>query len=333
MLENDIRKLLILLGTNPNRIRVVQRAGLSSRQPIREEVEAECPLAPWAHQDGTDRSRGFGITVSANSKSKFCCFACGSKGSLVQLLWDYQRYSKQQVPEASALIAEKNLPNPFSNPYKFREYEDSTSHRSTKGKFFQAAVYPESYLDGFLDIIDPYMGDRKISDEVSRELEVKFDSDLQRVVFPIRDANGGLVGAVGRAVESHIDPPYWNYWHFPRGLILACENQLTPTGSVAVVEGFFDLAWLRECGVWNVVALLASAETSRNQINRLAALGRRIFLLLDNDAAGKKGCTLINKYLGYEHEVHIPEYPLGKKEPTDLTRDELVAMLTVNKVS
>lgn len=322
MRADDIKHLLTILGSDPRRMRLIEREF--------SEVQAECPLAVWNHPKGRDRSRGFGVLISEASPSKYKCFGCAKgsgTGGLNNLISAWEHFSGQRIPEAWSFFKLWDVPNPMA--------EDSLpDYTGTPFRKFKRTVevpsIPEEWLEGFMDHIPRYLIEQRgISEEAAREMGVRYDPREDRVVFPIRRADGALVGMVGRACRESASIPWKNYIHLPRQYILAYEDQLRPGGSVAVVEGLTDLSWLRQCGAWNTVATLG-AKVTKYQIDRLAKLDRPLVLLFDDDTDGWDARDRIVNKLAGRVSVRAPLYP-GRKEreePTDLTREDLIRMLS-----
>jgi DNA primase len=131
-----------------------------------------------------------------------------------------------------------------------------------------------------------------------------YDRFRERVIFPIRDMNGGPVGLGGRilavAAEDGRDhgPKYLNSPATPlfdksRTLYLIdrAKASIRRTNQAVIVEGYTDALMAHQAGFENVVASLGTALTP-GQIAVLTRYGKRIALAYDVDAAGEKAGTL-----------------------------------------
>ncbi len=110
-----------------------------------------------------------------------------------------------------------------------------------------------------------------------------------RVVFPIHDGEGLLIGYAGRSVDPECE--HAERWRFPkgfgRGQVLYNLHRVEGD-AVVVVESFWGvLACVRE-GIRNAVALMSNRATD-TQLVTLASRFREVTLLLDGDAAGIEG--------------------------------------------
>jgi DNA primase len=120
-----------------------------------------------------------------------------------------------------------------------------------------------------------------------------YDRFRSRIIFPIRDVHGKVVAFGGRSLDDSL-PKYLNspetpVYHKGRslyGLVLS-KDACRKSGSVYVVEGYFDLLALQSHGVANVVATLGTALT-KEHIRILKGYAEQIVVVFDSDAAGVK---------------------------------------------
>jgi DNA primase len=172
-----------------------------------------------------------------------------------------------------------------------------------------------------------------------------YDRFRERVIFPIRDMNGGPVGLGGRvlavAADSDRDhgPKYLNSPATPlfdksRTLYLIdrAKASIRKTNQAVIVEGYTDALMAHQAGFENVVASLGTALTP-GQVGLLTRYGKRIALAYDVDAAGEKAGTFgVNSLesiipqlaaadTGVElDEVRVVRLPDGK-DPDEVVRD------------
>lgn len=74
-------------------------------------VYSSCPFAPWKHRKARDEHPSFSVAVDLQSVSGARCHACGFKGSLLELLWMYQRLAKKQMNELADFVRANNGAN------------------------------------------------------------------------------------------------------------------------------------------------------------------------------------------------------------------------------
>jgi DNA primase len=173
-----------------------------------------------------------------------------------------------------------------------------------------------------------------------------YDRFRERVIFPIRDANGHAVGLGGRILgkegEGGVDrgPKYLNSPATPlfdksRTLYLIdrAKSAIRKTGQAVIVEGYTDALMAHQGGFENVVASLGTALTPQ-QVALITRYAKRIALAYDVDAAGAKagtfGATALEELIrqlarddtGVElDDVRVVQLPEGK-DPDEVVRDE-----------
>ncbi len=115
-----------------------------------------------------------------------------------------------------------------------------------------------------------------------------------RLVFPIRDRQGRIVGFGGRALADAQQPKYLNTpetpWFHKRRLLFGLYEHregIRQAKRALVVEGYMDVIALHEAGVALAVAPLGTAF-SREQAEVLWRTAPEIVLCMDGDAAGKR---------------------------------------------
>jgi len=174
-----------------------------------------------------------------------------------------------------------------------------------------------------------------------------YDRFRERVIFPIRDANGSPVGLGGRLLQGE-GPKYLNSPATPlfdksRTLYLVdkAKGPIRKGGQAVIVEGYTDALMAHQAGFDNVVASLGTALTP-GQVALLTRYAKKIALAYDVDAAGEKagtfGATALEALIGQLaaadtgvelDEVRVVRLPDGKdpdevvREAPDLWREEV----------
>ncbi|HEY4753903.1 MAG TPA: DNA primase, partial [Candidatus Limnocylindrales bacterium] len=172
-----------------------------------------------------------------------------------------------------------------------------------------------------------------------------YDRFRERVIFPIRDANGHAVGLGGRILGKEGEagdhgPKYLNSPATPlfdksRTLYLIdrAKSAIRKTGQAVIVEGYTDALMAHQGGFDNVVASLGTALTPQ-QVALITRYAKRIALAYDVDAAGEKagtfGATALEELIrqlarddtGVElDDVRVVRLPEGR-DPDEVVRDE-----------
>lgn len=314
-------------------------------------LNASCPLAPWRHKGGTDRTPSFGIMINDEGETYYKCLACKSKGRMSTLVRQLERYRGEEYRglafEADRLDYMIELPT----------YEEMQAQRKEKPRpepLNEAAygnLYPSVFATTEAYESHPYLRKRNITPEAAELLDLRYDPEERRVVFPVRDKRGGLYGFTGRSIlpEGALPhtgyrkqyPKVRDYAGLPKEFLLLGENLFQPDLPVLVVEGLFGYASLVSIGareLCNPVALMGS-EMTRYKAEKLVDLEVPVYLLTDNDEAGD-ACLFGTPGLDGKHHgggaidslrgnvpLFIPEWPSGKTDPDELDYDEVAYML------
>lgn len=178
-----------------------------------------------------------------------------------------------------------------------RRYLESREVSETTRNAFEIGFAPDSWSD----LTDQFLN-RGVSLELLVEagLTAKSDSGRapydrfrNRIIFPIRDLRGRMVGFGGRALSSTDRAKYLNSPETPifsKGAILynhlPARNALKNSGPLVVAEGYMDVIRLSQAGMETSVAPLGTAVTE-SQLRHLWRLDQEPVLALDGDNAGR----------------------------------------------
>ncbi len=119
-----------------------------------------------------------------------------------------------------------------------------------------------------------------------------FDLLRDRVIFPIRDAKGRVVGFGGRALNNEIKPKYINspdseVFHKNQLLYGLYEGRKQKANDWLMVEGYMDVIALQQYGIYGAVATLGTASNA-DHLTTLFKQNNQITIAFDGDAAGQK---------------------------------------------
>ena len=119
-----------------------------------------------------------------------------------------------------------------------------------------------------------------------------FDLLRDRVIFPIRDAKGRVVGFGGRALNNEIKPKYINspdseVFHKNQLLYGLYEGRKQKANDWLMVEGYMDVIALQQYGISGAVATLGTASNA-DHLTTLFKQNNQITIAFDGDAAGQK---------------------------------------------
>jgi len=204
-------------------------------------------------------------------------------------------------------------------------------------------VYPPAWE---VDDARAYLERRGIDDVTATTLQLGWDIDERRIMFPVRDRGGRLYGHTGRAVDHDRQPKIRDYHGLPKRHLILGEHlwrgQPMDQRPVVVVEGLFAFAHLVALNLLeyaDVGAVMGSTLTE-HKARRLRMREGRTYLLFDNDEAGDTGLFgppdtsgerdfhsgAVAALLQYV-PVYVPAWPDGKSDPDQLTRREVWEML------
>ncbi len=150
---------------------------------------------------------------------------------------------------------------------------------------------------------------------VNEEKGTTYDRFRHRLMFPIKDVSGRVVGFGARTLEKEGLPKYlnspqtalFNKSNLLFGLDLA-RRQIREARQAVIVEGYMDMIQAWQAGFNNVIAQMGTALTPE-QLNLLKRFTKRFVLALDSDAAGDKatlrGLEVARETLDHETEIRF----------------------------
>lgn len=131
------------------------------------------------------------------------------------------------------------------------------------------------------------------------------DRFFDRVMFPIKDAQGECIAFGGRVIGEG-NPKYLNSNETPifhKSQVLygldKAKSYMTATGTAIVVEGYTDVISLHEAGIKNAVATLGTALTMQHIRILSRHAGKRVVYLFDGDAAGQRAAERALQFIDY----------------------------------
>jgi DNA primase len=167
-----------------------------------------------------------------------------------------------------------------------------------------------------------------------------YDRFRSRIMFPLADVRGKVLGFGARAMREDQRPKYLNTSDndiYHKGLQLygadLARPHATKAGEMILCEGYTDVIAMHQAGLANTVGLMGTALTA-DQVRELARMAQTVLLALDADSAGQeamlKAFRLANKS---KLELRVVMLPQGT-DPADLIqRDGAAAMQAVVKGS
>jgi len=260
------------------------------------------------------------FTVSPD-KQFYHCFGCGAHGTALGFLMEYERLDFIEAVEILAQQHGLEVPQDETNFIK-NDYQDLYALLEQANHYFQknlrqqpiaisylknrgvsgeiAAKYDLGYAaDGYENLLKEFEGKATQEQLIDIGLIKKsekggcYDRFRNRIVFPIKDRRGRVIGFGGRVLDDAV-PKYLNSPETPvfhksdalYGLYEARKSKQT-VKSLIVVEGYMDVVALAQHGIDNVVATLGTATTSQH-IQQLYRCTQEIIFCFDGDRAGRE---------------------------------------------
>lgn len=274
-----------------------------------------------------------------DDKGYYHCFGCGAHGNIFDFLMKLDNLNFPQALEKAASMASIPLPRPDPVAQKLHtqkqartqplknvlrsvstlytqmlkknknllDYIENRHLLSTTVEAFSLG-YAASSLDGLMNVIDDCGLQEKHLIEaglLGRDTETKrlYPRFRDRLMFPIHDLKGSVVGFGGRILKNDKQPKYLNspdseifhkgqilygLWHVKQGWPHARNQEIFSqshtTNNLIIVEGYMDVLALQQQG-FNAVAPLGTALTEE-QILLAWQQNSNPILCFDGDTAG-----------------------------------------------
>src|ERR1022692_1816897 len=159
------------------------------------------------------------------------------------------------------------------------------------------------------------------------------DRFRDRLVFPIRDERGEVLGfgarALGDAKPKYLNSPDSAAYHKSSaifGLDLA-GSAIVREHAAVIVEGYFDVIAAHAAGVQHTVASSGTALT-REQVHSLGRIAETLILCFDGDDAGRAAATRAVDVIAAEAvQARICRLRIGAKDPDELVRQDPAAFV------
>ncbi|WP_416189175.1 DNA primase [Neisseria sp. CCUG17229] len=271
-----------------------------------------------------EKSPSFSVSPS---KQFYHCFGCGAHGSAIGFIMEYQGLSFTEAVQYLADRVGMTVPkvrgqndNPevrAERKKKQQTLEETTASAASfyaqQLKFQKAA---QDYLAGrglsaeiiahyglgyapdgwqpLAQVFQPYPNTALVDSGMVIDNEGKhYDRFRHRIMFPIRDQRGQVIGFGGRVLDDS-KPKYLNSPDTPlfdkgRNLYGLYEGRaaIKEAGRILVVEGYMDVVALAQFGIGYGVASLGTSTTA-DHVKILMRQADSIYFCFDGDAAGKK---------------------------------------------
>lgn len=321
--------------------------------PLKKQGQNFIGLCPFHHEKTPS------FSVSQN-KQIYHCFGCGVGGNVFKFLMEMEHLS---FPEAVRKLAgEVGVKVPEREQSESDRRAMEKRNRLLKWNGFATYYYQAVLHAPQGKIYNDYLDKRQITSEIKEKFQLGgclegwdglyrylkkkgapdedlieiglvsprnngkgcYDRFRDRLMFPIKDANGHVIAFGGRIIDAEKAPQKYinsadsTIFHKGRnvyGLDLA-KSAIRAADQVIIVEGYMDVIACHQAGIANVVAPLGTALTE-DQVKLLMRYTYNFITSFDGDSAGVratlKSIDLIERAGAKARVLAIPE----KKDPDE----------------
>ncbi len=262
--------------------------------------------------------------IVSPERQTFHCFGCGEGGDAFSFLMKVENLT---FPEALEKLAAKTGVPLVQSEKKDRNYEEKMGLKAILD-FASSFYHGELLRSPAAEPARKYLANRKVSKEslerfqlgfvpdsnifleaarkkgfseprlLSAGVAVKINGRLRpsffgRILFPIRDSKGGVVGFGGRVLNSEIQPKYLNSAEsllFSKSRILYGVfeglSSIRSNREIILMEGYLDVLMAHQYGIESAVAPLGTAITSEHA-KTIKRYGAKTVIAFDPDSAGR----------------------------------------------
>ncbi|HST68889.1 MAG TPA: DNA primase [Solirubrobacterales bacterium] len=152
----------------------------------------------------------------------------------------------------------------------------------------------------------------------------EYDRFRERIMFPIRDRRGRVLGFGGRAMRPDQGAKYVNtaetdFFHKSQILygVDRAKGAIAKAGRAVVVEGYTDVIALHQAGIEEAVGVMGTAITGE-QVAALSGMVEEVVLALDADSAGQEAMLRAqNVAAGRRMRLRVAAMPAGE-DPAEM---------------
>jgi DNA primase len=328
---------------------------VDSRVPLKKagrNMQACCPF----HNEKTPS-----FTVSPE-KQFYHCFGCGAHGTAIGFLMEFDQMSFPEAVQELADSVGMTVPvqqNQFAQPGKqnlydllekvsqfyvhqlqnhpqrqqFNDYLQQRGLTAATIQAFKIGMAPDGW-DNVMRVFATNADNKSKLDEVGllskNEKGRQYDRFRNRVMFPIIDRRGRVIGFGGRVLDDstpkYLNSPETTVFHKGSELygLYQARKANRRLERIIIVEGYMDVVALAQFGVTNAVATLGTATTPEH-LKQLLRSAPEVVFCFDGDRAGKEAAWRAAEnalpMLGGNHELKFMFLPDGE-DPDSLVRKE-----------
>lgn len=319
---------------------------------------ARCPFH-------NEKSPSFNVN---RNKQFYHCFGCGAGGNAISFLMDFNHFSFVEAIEELATIAGVEIPYENQAGYEpeaknklvelqeimaacatfYVEQLKKNSQKQIAVEYLKnrgiTGVIARDFMIGYApegwQILTPYFKNTELLCEVGMVIfknDQYYDRFRQRIMFPIRNKRGHVIGFGGRVLDDSQQPKYLNSPETPLfhksnevyGLYELLKKNPKPA-RILIVEGYMDVVTLAQFGIDYAVAALGTNLTA-TQLQLLFRSTTEVILCFDGDVAGQnaawKAMNAVFSVLNDNRQVRVLILP-SPHDPDSLLRTEGIEAFT-----
>lgn len=262
----------------------------------------------------------------SKDKQIYTCFSCGATGNVFKFIMDYENIPFPEALKKCADIA--GIPINISvntNNNNIQKFSELYEIYDIGAKFYQNNINTVKGRNA-----KEYLNNRGLNEEIIKTFGIglaledhklltnllikkKYDAKkliqsglvinneyglndifYHRIMFPIEDINGKVVGFSGRIYNNEDTSKYINTKEtdiFKKGELLynfsRAKEECRLSNKVIIMEGQMDVIRAYSAGIKNVVATLGTAVT-KNQALLIKRMAKEVIICFDGDDAGAK---------------------------------------------
>ncbi|HBS03302.1 MAG TPA: DNA primase [Firmicutes bacterium] len=299
----------------------------------------------------------------SKEKQIYKCFACGAGGNAISFVANYEHVPFDEAVRKVAEISNYHDPrlqsertvvevDPTKEPlYKaladlssYYQYALTISEGQQARDYLRKRNIPEAQIEKFLLGYAPLDGKATIAYLQAKghslktiedigvafaQLEGTSDRNAGRLIFPLEDPSGKIVGFSARKLFSgdeapkYVNSPETRVFH--KGETLYNYSRASSfarhEGYVYLLEGFMDVMALDRCQIPSAVALCGTSLT-KEQVELLRKLRCEVRVCLDGDAPGQIGMMKILTLLQKERlPFRLVSNPGDERDPDDILQE------------
>ena len=257
------------------------------------------------------------FNVSSN-KQFYHCFGCGASGDAIKFLTEHDHLTFIEALSKLAQAANIEMPDStkknditynlfISNKKAADFYNKTLKSNNDANTYLSKRDINQTMIETFQiglandswdDLTKIFTKDKVIENALEAGLLIKsnnkiYDRFRNRIMFPIRNSTGNIIGFGGRIFNQqdgakYLNSPETKLFHKSYELygLYESKKSISQEDKVLIVEGYTDVIGLHNSGIKNCVATLGTAFT-KFHFKKIIRYTNNITFCFDGDVAGK----------------------------------------------